>query len=61
MPIIQYNSILVRHKSLVGEKERICTVCGKHFTVMPGYVYKKAHRHKYVWYCSYTCYRKDGN
>lgn len=61
MSLITYNDILEKHKGLAGERRRICKICGKEFTVLPGYIYKKRRKDNYMWYCSYTCYRKDGN
>lgn len=41
--------------------EKVCPVCGKHFIVsyVPDYAYKLNRVHKTLYYCSYTCFRKD--
>ena len=44
--------------------EMRCPVCGNEFWVgsLKEYVYKQGYNKKYKkYYCSYSCYRKDGN
>ena len=42
---------------------KVCKICGKHFIAFsPDYIYKLRHspHSGFVYYCSYTCYRKAG-
>lgn len=42
-------------------QERICPICKKKFiTYSPGWVYRQIKGSKTRYYCSYTCWRKDG-
>ena len=37
-----------------------CPICGKEFIFNGMSIYKLVKNHKTRWYCSYTCWRKDG-
>jgi len=37
-----------------------CPICGKKFIPTANYLYKLRSIHGVKYYCSYTCWRKDG-
>ena len=43
-------------------KNAVCSICGKQLSIIDkeDYVYKLRKQGKLLWYCSYTCWRKDG-
>ena len=56
-----------KHDYLSGAlPSRTCKICGKKFVSTYNWMYKIIRRttsgnySSYDWYCSYTCYRKDG-
>lgn len=37
-----------------------CEICNKNIIISPNYLYKLSKNGKVKYYCSYTCWRKDG-
>lgn len=51
----------VKHQEALGLHPHKCRACGKVFESRGGYVYKKPNGHgKYIYFCSWTCFRKEG-
>ena len=57
--IIYYNDMLVASNNADGMFKRTCPVCGKTFKSTNYYTYQRFKGKERLFYCSYTCYRKQ--
>lgn len=48
--------VSISKEKMFKDREKICSVCGKHFIAAGLHMYKT----KKGYQCSYTCYRKEG-